>query len=332
MHRRPCEFLMASLDEVLASAEVTKSDLVRLSMKLQAGLGYKIVKVPARRRSPRIIVKPNLREDRQLKQLAIGLEKSLGYRHPEHVHGFVKKRSIATNAGPHCRQEMVVRVDLEDFFASISQATVEASLTAYLPRSESSLLARSLSLSSLPAGFSTSPLMSNVVFHETDKMLSQICARHNIVLTRYADDLTFSGSFADLKDDFIEGEVYPVLETFGWAPNLSKTRYMRKGKVQVVTGLSVSDEVPHVPRWTKRWVRQQVYFARRFGLGEAVGASSRPWSWIQMNGLINFIKNVDPHFGGPLLEEWRRIPPPVSTEKTVERWAQLLIDIGLDEM
>ena len=46
----------------------------------------------------------------------------------------------------------------------------------------------------LPMGFITSPVISNIVFRKIDIQIQKYCAKHNIIYTRYADDMLFSSN------------------------------------------------------------------------------------------------------------------------------------------
>jgi hypothetical protein len=44
----------------------------------------------------------------------------------------------------------------------------------------------------IPMGFVTSPVISNIIFRKIDIQIQKFCSQHNIVYTRYADDMLFS--------------------------------------------------------------------------------------------------------------------------------------------
>src|SRR5262249_21396066 len=131
--------------------------------------------------------------------------------HPA-AHGFVKGRSIQTFAAPHVSQRVVVRMDLQDFFPSISAARVRAFFrTVGYPESVANLLAgictnavprgvwigerlevdsRSLwnvqSLYArlhLPQGAPTSPAVANVCAYRVDCRLTGLAEAAGAVYT-----------------------------------------------------------------------------------------------------------------------------------------------------
>ena len=57
----------------------------------------------------------------------------------------------------------------------------------------------------LPMGFKTSPIISNIIFRQLDIQIQKLCESHEIVYTRYADDMLFSSS---KKSAFIHSETF----------------------------------------------------------------------------------------------------------------------------
>jgi hypothetical protein len=141
--------------------------------------------------------------------------------HPA-AHGFLKGHSIKTFAAPHVGKRVVLRMDLRDFFASISGPRVQAFFrTAGYPDAVADLLggictnaaprrmwkqagkdldpltmaeARALyAWPHLPQGAPTSPALANLCAWRVDCRLSGLAEAAGAVYTRYADDLAFSG-------------------------------------------------------------------------------------------------------------------------------------------
>ena len=211
--------------------------------------------------------KPRLKElQRQL--LAEILEKI-----PPHAaaHGFRKGRSIKTFAAPHVGQRVVLRMDLENFFPSISRARIQALFrTAGYPESVADLLGGlctnvtpgevwtdlAVDLNSLrelrvmyaqahlPQGAPTSPSLANLCAYRMDCRLAGLAGSVGAVYTRYADDLAFSGGeiFEGCIDRFSIHVAAIVLEE-GFAVHHRKTRVMRRSVRQSLTGLVVNQRL-----------------------------------------------------------------------------------------
>jgi len=139
------------------------------------------------------------------------------------AHGFVPGRGVRTFVAPHVGRAVVVRMDLQDFFPSVSRAHVTALLRrvgyprrvaaaiaglctaptpdtvlAAHPRQGTDLTRRFLANQRLrdphlPQGAPTSPALSNLAAWRLDRRLAGLAAAFGATMTRYADDLAFAG-------------------------------------------------------------------------------------------------------------------------------------------
>jgi RNA-directed DNA polymerase len=97
----------------------------------------------------------------------------------EASHGFAPGRSIVTNASPHVGAELILKLDLRDFFPSISRRQVQgifrrAGYTVPVARLLTSLTTFG---GGLPQGAPTSPALANLVAYGMDARLTRI-AQH----------------------------------------------------------------------------------------------------------------------------------------------------------
>jgi RNA-directed DNA polymerase len=221
----------------------------------------------------------------------------------DHVHGFVKRRNIVGNARPHLAKQVVLRIDLEDFFPSITSDQVLHALSELGLSDEGAQLVASLATVNgrLPIGFHTSPVISNMVFRSTDAELADLAAARGLKLTRYVDDITFSGR---IEPAFVE-DARELLLRNGWKMNDRKTRLMKKGGKQFVTGLSVADPTrPRLPIGLKKRMRWKAHMIQKVGFetylgafhGEALGETPR-----QLIGMAKHMASVEPAVGLKLL-------------------------------
>ena len=284
---------------LLASPEAIR----QLAVQVQDGTGYLRREIRDRRSTPRALYKPNPLLKIALKKMSEYLA-TVAPEPQAHVHGFVKGRSTVTNARNHLNKASVLRIDVANFFGSITREQVSDALIAAGFEMDASALACDLSTvdGALPIGFPTSPVLSNMVFDPADSSIAAIALKHGVSFTRYVDDLVFSGDV----DPSITGEVATVLDGFGWKLNPNKTKLMKRGAKQFVTGLSVSDaHRPRVPLSLKRRMRLKVHYIERFGYatymddfhGEDLGDHPR-----RLLGLARYIAGVEPSVGIPLLE------------------------------
>jgi len=169
------------------------------------------------------------------------------------VHGFVKGRSIVTNALEHVGKECILNIDIADFFPSISKNKVIRTFEniGYCKKVATLLADICCFKESLPQGAPTSPSLANIVFSEVDDEILKFIKNKGINYTRYADDLTFSSN----EDLFYLVEViYGILERYDYKPNKNKTNIVSGNKRKMVTGIIVNDKIK-VPKRFKNKLR-----------------------------------------------------------------------------
>jgi retron-type reverse transcriptase len=100
----------------------------------------------------------------------------------------------------------------------------------------------------LPQGAPTSPALANLCCYRLDCRLGGLAKSAGATYTRYADDLAFSGDrdFAARAERFSISAA-AILQESGFGVNHHKTRIMRKGVRQHLTGL-VTNERLNIPR------------------------------------------------------------------------------------
>lgn len=242
------------------------------------------------------------------------------------AHGFVATRSTVSNAQPHVGQDVVVNVDLKDFFPSITfhrvegvfrslgysgaVATVLGLLVTECPRQEVRYAGQTLWVATgprcLPQGACTSPAISNAIAWRLDRRLSAIAERIGWSYTRYADDLTFSASGDPAEQvGYVLARLRHIARDEGFELNPSKTRVQRQSARQSVTGVVVNDRVG-VPRKTLRRLRAILHNAQRTGLA-AQNRDNHPnfEAWLQ--GMIAYVRMVNPEQGAKLVDAYEKL-------------------------
>lgn len=213
----------------------------------------------------------------------------------ECAHGFVRKRSIITNAKPYLAKNDLLKMDLANFFPSIPikrVITVFRNL-GYAPNVAFYLASLCCVDGRMPQGAATSPALSNIIALRMDRRLAALSNVYSLSYTRYADDLTFSGKHIPLN--FIT-LINAVATESGFDVRKDKTSLISgKGK-RIVTGISVVGKHPKVPRAMKREIRKEVHFIQKFGL-VSHGSKTRirkPYYLQSLLGRIEFWRAVEP--------------------------------------
>jgi len=233
---------------------------------------YSYLWLPRPGAPPRPIARPK----RRLKEIQRWILHAILDRIPAHdaAHGFVRGRSARTHAAQHVGRATVVRIDLEDFFASVSAArvygifrtagypeavahTLTALCVTVVPRAEWDAvprpddprllrrhhrLGRRLATPHLPQGAPTSPALASLAATGLDRRLAALAPALAARYSRYADDLTFSGP-ADLPVGTLRRVVGEVARDEGFRVASDKTRVRRRSDRQLVCGVVVNERL-----------------------------------------------------------------------------------------
>jgi retron-type reverse transcriptase len=178
-----------------------------------------------------------------------------------HLHqaatAYILGRSIFDNALPHIRQEVVINIDLKDFFGSISSDKVYRYWHFLGWDVETSIILKNICCykGSLPQGSPTSPALSNLCNQLLDARLEGLAKRNKGQYTRYSDDLTFSFSNPYIHKRGILEKIRQILDSEGYEiQEKKKIRIQRSHQRQTTTGLVVNDKV-NLPKEMRKRIR-----------------------------------------------------------------------------
>lgn len=209
-------------------------------------------------------------------------------------------RSVAHNAWRHASKGTVVRMDLLDFFPSITFRRVRETF-ASLGYEQKVAMALALLTTTgtgpsvswhLPQGACTSPALSNIVTFKLDDLLTRMAQSLGYDYRRYADDLVFSHPARNARVKGLLGDAGRLVAAQEFRVNERKTRIMRSPQRQMVTGLVVNSG----PRISRRDLRRFRAFLHRCELqgcstvSEEVGKDARSVA----NGYLGYVQMVNP--------------------------------------
>ncbi|TDG36965.1 RNA-directed DNA polymerase [Pedobacter changchengzhani] len=232
------------------------------------------------------------------------------------AHGFIKNRSIVTNATPHLATDIVINVDLKDFFPTINYkrvkglfhkfgyseqlATLFALICTYAETEVVEMDGVSYYVQKgnrfLPQGSPASPAISNLIAYRLDKKIQGLASKFNFTYTRYADDLSFSTSNENEKNiASLLFFVKKLIEAEGFTLHPEKTHIMRKGALQKVTGIVVNEKL-NIQRSQLQKFRALLHNI------ETNGWKNQKWGKAKnlinaIEGYINFISMVNAEKG-----------------------------------
>ena len=237
------------------------------------------------------------------------------------AHGFLSGRSIATNAAEHRNSQLLVKLDIENFFPSISWKRVKGVFRkAGYPEQIATLLALlcteapreivqdngktyyvALAERCLPQGAPTSPALTNALCLRLDRRITGFADKTGWRYTRYADDLTFSFAADNSQEADISrllGTVKRILGEEGFNVNVKKTHVIRQHQAQQVTGLIVNgQQAPHVSRSLKRQMRAALHNLQQ-GKGLKEGESLN-----RLKGYAAYIAMTERELGKTMLAQ-----------------------------
>ncbi len=298
---------------------------------------YRYRTLPRRGGLPRIIEVPKAR----LKEIQRWVLREILDRVPAHdcAHGFTRGRSAITHARGHARQDVVLRLDLRDFFASIAAGRVYGLFRTlgYAPpvarvltgittnvvpvtvwqviaaRADDSRLVqprfwlgRALATPHLPQGAPTSPALANLAAFRLDRRLAGLAAASDLRYSRYADDLTFSGSTrmrAWLAG--LEERVAAIVREEGFTVNAEKSVVRPASARQTVCGIVVNDRV-NIARTEYDALKAILHNAARDGPA-AQNRFGTPDFEAHLRGRIAWVSALHPGRGEKLLRRFDAI-------------------------
>lgn len=253
---------------------------------------YRKFKIPKKSGGVREIAEPLP----SLKEIQKWILKEILYKckTSEYSKAFSPGSSIKNNARFHKSQELVLSLDIKNFFGSLKYRKVR-SLFQRLGYSNgvSTMLANLCCLEgNLPQGASTSPMLSNLLTYNIDKRISGFIKKYGIRYSRYADDLSFSGKF---EPGSIIKFVRKVLAEEKLLINYKKIRLMHRHQRQEVTGIVVNQHM-QVPINLRKKLRQAIYYMDKYGLNSHLDRikCSRAHYVQHLLGIANFIYFINP--------------------------------------
>lgn len=256
---------------------------------------YRTIKIPKRDGSFRRIDAP----DYLLKTVQTNLLRHFLEQQPvsSYAAAYHKHAVLAVHARLHVQTRLVLKLDIKDFFPSITFPMVlqHAFPHRLLPPAVGTLLTNLCCLrETLPQGSPASPCISNLVMRPFDNYMGGWCEEQGIGYSRYCDDITCSGDF---DCEMVLYKVRGFLSAMGFSLNDKKTCAAPAGRQQTVTGIVVNEKA-QVSKAYRRKLRQEVYYCRKFGLQSHLdrsGTNLSPAAYLHaLLGKINWVLSVNP--------------------------------------
>lgn len=256
------------------------------------------------------------------------------------AHGCVCGRSVLSAALPHAGKHVVLRIDLQDFFSSVTASRVHAvfrtlgyppaaagvltglvthstpypvmravPVAEYAQAEDASSRSRRhalLRIAHLPQGAPSSPALANLCAYRLDLRLSGAAAACDARYTRYVDDLIFSGDQAFArKIERFKTMVYSIIVDEGFEPQFRKTLAQRQATSQRILGLVVNRKL-NLPRGEFDALKALLHNCRCHG-PRGQNHRGHPSFRQHLLGRIARVAQFNPQRGARLLREFRGI-------------------------
>lgn len=148
----------------------------------------------------------------------------------------------------------------------------------------------------LPQGAPSSPAITNIICRRLDRRLAGAARTLGFAYTRYADDMSFSGSRSSAKKlGKLQWRLAKIVQEEGFELHPDKTRAMRSNSRQEVTGIVVNEK-PSLERKTLKRFRALLHQIEKDGPeGKQWGRAHNVLDAVK--GFANYVSMVDPQKG-----------------------------------
>lgn len=214
----------------------------------------------------------------------------------QYTFAFRKGYSIKDCAQVHCGCNWLIKIDIQNYFESISEIDVynyfhnlgyPKLLSFHLARictvcdkknkqinffwkvfkNHTYKILPQQNIGFLPQGAATSPMLANLISKELDNEIHSFLKSLNNQITfhysRYADDIFISTNDITCNLEIarkVLNTVKQIIYNHGFTPNLKKCKIIRPGKKKTVLGLVVNSTEPKLTRHFKNNLECHLYY------------------------------------------------------------------------
>lgn len=232
----------------------------------------------------------------------------------EVVHGSRKGRSPLTNALVHVGKKNLLGFDIANFFPSIKPRTV---LNMFRKLNCSPTVAKYLTClctadNHVPQGYTTSPVIANLVFIPVTERIHGLVKKQGINLGTFVDDITLSGNRS--LQPFLR-TIEKIIDECGFKLHPDKTIPMSRHEKQKVTGIKVNVK-PNIEKKDYQELKTMIHICEKYGLtayigklknrkGEVIDSPDKLKSYLR--GKLNYVKQLNPQKADKLAPKFNNI-------------------------
>ncbi len=236
----------------------------------------------------------------------------------DNVCWFMPWKSIYNNALFHVWKKILIKIDIKNFFPSISQDRVYLMFKRvfnYNHEVSSYLSWLCTYKNQLPQGAPTSPAISNIVASSLDKRIINYIWKidSRISYSRYADDLTiWLNDLSNVKVNYLIQKFFSIIEEEWFAVNYNKVKQINSWNCMRITWLTINSDKVSIWRKKYKYVRALIFNIKhngrikeknRYIKKNSIGNISIEKFKNIVNGHINYINMINPILGKKLKED-----------------------------
>jgi len=246
-------------------------------------------------------------------------------------------KKIKDCASQHLGCKWLIKIDLRDFFQSLSEIQV---YHVFKEQGYSELVSLELArlctitykmysrkytnkywishikkykfyydkrIGNLPQGAPTSPRLSNAILQKFDEEIALIVNQHELIYTRYADDIalsTTSNNFSRKAALKIIKMIFNKLPKYGLKPNHQKIQIIPPRSRKIVLGLLVDSEKIHLTKDFKNKLECHLYYSVKDSTKHAIKRGFHSVMGLKnyISGLLAYTKSIESEYYQKLLD------------------------------
>lgn len=288
------------MDEFSLAKEFNMSEREIYYVSNNISKHYKKAIIPKKNGKARTLYMPN--EKLKYIQKIILKEYLQEYKISNCATAYHKGATLVSNATPHHKKKYILKLDIKDFFKSITFSRVYKMFSNHFPVKYAKLFAELCCFNDkLVQGAPTSPCISNIIMFDFDNEIEEYCLNNNISYTRYCDDITLSSN-SNLNAAYYK--IKKELQKNGFELNSRKTHFVKHTHQQNVTGIVVNEKI-QVPVEYRKKLRQDLYYLHKFGANNVILRNNYTDFILEGNildekyinsllGKVNYVLQIDP--------------------------------------
>lgn len=220
------------------------------------------------------------------------------------THGWTKGKSHITHSSQHVGKDVVVTLDIKDFFPSIHFSRIYRLFVSLGCSPDVARILTQLTTCDycLPQGTHTSPAIANLVLKPLDTRLENLQELYGIRYSHCGDDICISGRCGAVK---LKSLLVKIVRQEGFRINKEKIKVQHKHQRQEVTGVVVNEKL-NIPKEKRRELLDQIHRCQKYGPSTQTTENKEKFKQ-RLKGKIAYARYVNPRLGKLLEKEFSQI-------------------------